>query len=70
MTWEILLGLMTLIPACIAVCTVVSNNTKAMTEIKCGLEELKNALCEQKSELRAVEETISDHEVRITRLEC
>ncbi|GEM_PF-4072866 len=70
MTWEILVGLITIIPAGIAVCTVVSNNTKAMTEVKCGLDELKNTLHEQKSELRAVEETISDHEVRITRLEC
>ncbi len=69
MTWEILAGLVALMPACIAVCTVVSNNTKAMTEVKCGLDELKSTLREQKKELRAVEETLSDHEVRISRLE-
>lgn len=69
MTWEILVGLLTVLPACIAVCTVVSNNTKAMTEVKCGLDELKSTLREQKKDLRAVEETVSEHEVRIARLE-
>ncbi len=69
MTWEIMVGLITIIPACIAVCTVVSNNTKAMTEVKCGLDELKSTLREQKKELKSVEETVSDHEVRISRLE-
>ncbi|MBQ2001410.1 MAG: hypothetical protein UHZ05_01845 [Acutalibacteraceae bacterium] len=69
MTWEILVGLVTLVPACIAICTVVSNNTKAMTEVKCGLDELKSTLRDQKKELRSIEETVADHEVRITRLE-
>ena len=70
MTWEIVVGLITLMTACIAVCTIVSNNTRAMTEVKCGLDELKNTICEQKSDLRAVEERVTEHEVRISRLEC
>ena len=69
MTWEILVGSGTLVPACIAICTVVSNNTKAMTEVKCGLVELKSTLRDQKKELRSIEETVADLEVRITRLE-
>jgi hypothetical protein len=39
MTWEIVVGLITLVSAIISICKIVANNTKALTEVSVSLKE-------------------------------
>ena len=69
MTWEIFLGIAALVSFVIAIGKIVSNNTRAMTEIKDSLDELKEALGEQKEEVKDIKNEVISHETRITILE-
>ena len=69
MTWEIFLGIAALVSFVIAIGKIVANNTKAMTEIKDSLDELKEALGEQKVEVKDIKNDVINHETRITILE-
>lgn len=69
MTWEIVTGIITLGTACIALGKIIANNTKAMTEIRCGLDELSRSMNHQRESIHELEHTTQDHELRITKLE-
>ena len=69
MTWEIFLGISALVGFLISIGKIISNNTKAMTEIKMSLDELNSAFGEQKNNIKNLESDISNHEHRLTVLE-
>ena len=69
MTWEIVVGILTLIGGFGGIAKVVSNNTKAMTELKCGIIELKDKTEHQESDLDYVGSKVDDHEIRLIKLE-
>ena len=69
MTWEIFLGISALVGFLISIGKIISNNTKAMTEIKMSLDELNSAFGEQKNNIEHLESNISNHEHRLTVLE-
>lgn len=76
MTWEIFLGIVALVGFIISIGKLISNNTKAMTEVKCGIDELRATLSEQKndiswikSDVSGVKTTLSNHETRLVVLE-
>lgn len=69
MTWEIVVGLITLVGAVITIATIISNNTRAMTEVKCSIDSLNDTVKSQALDLKSVQMTVQDHETRITVLE-
>lgn len=70
MTWEIVLGLITLISAIITIGKIVSANTKALTRLEDSITRLDATLAEQKDALKHVDEKLDNHETRITMIEC
>lgn len=70
MTWEIVLGLITLISAIITIGKIVSANTKALTRLEDSITRLDGTLAEQKDALKHVDEKLDNHETRITMIEC
>ena len=69
MTWEIVVGIITLVGGFGGIAKVVSNNTKAMTELKCGIIELNKRTDNQESDLDYVGSKVDDHEIRLIKLE-
>lgn len=69
MTWAIVTGIITLMGACISICKIVANNTKAMTEIKCSFEELNRSLTAEKETVNDIQKAVNNHEIRIVKLE-
>lgn len=69
MTWEIVTGLIALCGFLISIGKIVANNTKAMTEVKISIDELKLALKENKDNVKELQEDVAKHETRITILE-
>ena len=73
MTWEILVGLITIGGFLISFCTVISKNTAAMTELRTTLREFRENSDRVHNDLKTrVEkhgEEIDAHEKRIIRLE-
>ena len=66
MTWEIVTGLIALCGFLISIGKIVANNTKAMTEVKISIDELKLALKENKDNVKELQEDVAKHETRIT----
>lgn len=69
MTWELLAELITLVTFGIAICKIVANNTKVITELRSSVDTLSSMLSDQKSEQSCVRDKVNDHETRITVLE-
>ena len=69
MTWEIALGIITLVGFLITIGNLVANNTKAMTKLSCAVDELIDYRKEQTAINKDTEDKLEDHEVRITVLE-
>lgn len=69
MTWEIVIGLITLVGFFITVGKIVSANTRALTKLEDSISRLDATLSEQKKEVHALDDKIADHETRITILE-
>lgn len=69
MTWEIVVGLIALVGFVVSIGKIVSNNTKALTEVKCSIDSLKEAFSEQKAKVDVIGDEVNDHELRITILE-
>ena len=69
MTWEIVVGIITLVGSFGGIAKVVSNNTKAMTELRCGIAELNTKTDNQGSDLDYVGQKADDHEIRLIKLE-
>ena len=69
MTWEIIAAIIALAGFIISIGKIVSNNTKALTEVKCSIDDLKETLSEQKRNVTEISDEVNDHETRITILE-
>ena len=69
MTWEIFLGLVALTGFVISIGRIVSMNTKAMQKLEDSILELNKTITEEKKDLRDLDETVQNHETRITLLE-
>jgi len=69
MTWDLLAELIILVTFGIAICKIVANNTKVITELRSSVDNLSSMLSDQKSEQSNVREKVNDHETRITVLE-
>lgn len=69
MSWEIIVGIITLFGFVISIGKLISNNTKALTELQCSIDSLKKSLKRDENNLKVVEEKVDNHEIRITKLE-
>lgn len=69
MTWEIVVGIITLITVGISVGKLISNNTKTMTELRCSIDELNHSLKTLQSDLYELKAKIADFELRLTKIE-
>ena len=69
MSWEIIVGIITLFGFIISIGKLISNNTKALTELQCSIDSLKKSLKRDENNLKVVEEKVDNHEIRITKLE-
>ena len=69
MTWEILMGLLTLISALAGLCKTITNNTRALTEIRCTVSALNETVLRQRADLRAIREQLQAVNLRVHDLE-
>ena len=69
MTWEIFLGIVALTGFVISIGRIVSMSTKAMQRLEDSILELNKTITEEKKDLRDLDETVQNHETRITLLE-
>ena len=69
MTWEIFLGLVALTGFVISIGRIVSMSTKAMQRLEDSILELNKTLIEEKRNVKDLDETVQNHETRITLLE-
>ena len=69
MTWEIFLGIVALTGFVISIGRIVSMSTKAMQRLEDSILELNKTLIEEKKNVKDLDETVQNHETRITLLE-
>lgn len=69
MTWEIFLGIVALTGFVISIGRIVSMSTKAMQRLEDSILELNKTLTEEKRNVKDLDETVQNHETRITLLE-
>ena len=69
MTWEIFLGIVALTGFVISIGRIVSSSTKAIQRLEDSILELNKTITEEKKDLRDLDETVQNHETRITLLE-
>lgn len=69
MTWEIFLGIVALTGFMISIGRIVSMSTKAMQRLEDSILELNKTLTEEKKNVKDLDETVQNHETRITLLE-
>ena len=69
MTWEILMGLLTLLSALAGLAKTITNNTRALTEIRCTVSALNDTVLQQRKDLRAIREELQHLIVRVHDLE-
>ena len=64
MTWDIVVGIITLVTVGIAIGKLISNNTKTMTELKCSIDELTRSFSVQRENIHNAEKKIDDRLLR------
>lgn len=69
MTWQIVVGIITLSGFAISICKIVSANTKALTKLEDSITRLDATLTAQGKDLAEIDKTVQNHETRITVLE-
>lgn len=69
MTWQIVVGIITLSGFVISICKIVSANTKALTKLEDSITRLDATLTVQGKDLAEIDKTVQNHETRITVLE-
>lgn len=69
MTWEIFLGIAALTSFVIAIGRIVSANTKAMQKLEDSIIELNKTIEAEKIDIDDLDDTVQDHETRISILE-
>ena len=69
MTWEIFLGIVALTGFVISIGRIVSMNTKAMQKLEDSIVRLDKTLNKQDKDIHDLDDTVKDHETRISILE-
>ena len=69
MTWQIVVGIITLSGFVISICKIVSANTKPLTKLEDSITRLDATLTAQGKDLAEIDKTVQNHETRITVLE-
>ena len=69
MSWEVIVGLATVITVGISICVVVANNTKALTQVQCAINTLNTVVEVQGKHLASQDIKLGNHETRLTILE-
>lgn len=69
MSWEIIAGFIALVGFIISIGKIVSNNTEALTEVKCSIDSLRESFNEEKHNVEHMKNEVNDHETRISILE-
>lgn len=69
MTWEILMGLLTLLTALAGLAKTITNNTRALTEIRCTVSALNDTVLQQRRDLGAIREQLQNLILRVHDLE-
>lgn len=70
MTWEILMGLLTLLSALAGLIKTITNNTRALTEIRCTVSALNDTVLQQRRDLGAIRGEVQSLHMRVHDLEC
>ena len=69
MTWEIFLGIVALTGFVISIGRIVSMNTKAMQKLEDSIVRLDETIREEKKDINELDNTVQNHETRISILE-
>lgn len=69
MTWEILMGLLTLLTALAGLAKTITNNTRALTEIRCTVSALNDTVLRQRRDLGVIREELQRLMMRVHDLE-
>ena len=69
MTWEIFLGIVALTGFVVTIGRIVSANTKAMQKLEDSIIRLDATLNRQDKDIHDLDDTVQDHETRISILE-
>lgn len=69
MTWEIVLGIIALFSFAISIGKIVSNNTKALTQLQCAMTSMQKALIKDEEQIGDMNKQIIEHETRISIIE-
>lgn len=69
MTWEILMGLLTLLTALAGLAKTITNNTRALTEIRCTVSALNDTVLRQRRDLGVIREELQQLMMRVHDLE-
>ena len=69
MTWEILMGLITLLSALAGLAKTISNNTRALTEIRCTVSALNDTVLQQRKDLSTIRTELQNLILRVHDLE-
>ena len=69
MTWEILMGLITLLSALAGLAKTITNNTRALTEIRCTVSALNDTVLQQRKDLGAIRTELQNLILRVHDLE-
>lgn len=69
MTWEILMGLLTLLSALAGLIKTITNNTQALTEIRCTVSALNESVLRQRRDIAAIRGEVQELLMRVHDLE-
>lgn len=69
MTWEILMGLITLLSALAGLAKTITNNTRALTEIRCTVSALNETVLQQRKDLSTIRTELQNLVLRVHDLE-
>ena len=69
MTWDILMGLITLLSALAGLAKTITNNTRALTEIRCTVSALNDTVLQQRKDLSTIRTELQNLILRVHDLE-
>ena len=69
MTWDVFLGIVALTGFLVTIGRIVSENTKAMQKLEDSIIRLDKTLNKQDKDIHDLDDTVKDHETRISILE-
>lgn len=69
MTWDVFLGIVALTGFLVTIGRIVSENTKAMQKLEDSIVRLDKTLNKQDKDIHDLDDTVKDHETRISILE-